>query len=190
MSIIISYSFQAAGFRLQGAECRMLILILTLVLLFYANVTAQNPVSYVDPLIGTAPATTLSARRHSEGSEQKGQTFPAVGRPFGMTQWTPETRTTELKCISPYYYDDSFITGFRGSHWMSGSCTQDYGTFTIMPFVATRPDTLTKQPVSAYSHTNETASPFYYSVLLSDFGILSELTGSVRAGIMRFTFPG
>jgi hypothetical protein len=84
-------------------------------------------IRYVDPLIGTGPARTVSALRHSEsGSEDKGQTFPAVGRPFGMTQWTPETRTTENKCVSPYYYSDSRITGFRGSHWMSGSCTQCY----------------------------------------------------------------
>jgi len=150
----------------------------------------RDPVSYVDPLIGTAPATTVSAARHSAGSEQKGQTFPAVGQPFGMTQWTPETRTTELKCISPYYFDDKNITGFRGSHWMSGSCTQDYGTFTVMPFVADRPDKVTQEPVSAYNHSSESSSPFYYSVLLNDSGILSELTGSVRSGIMRFTFPG
>jgi len=33
----------------------------------------------------------------------------------------------------PYYYEDSKIQGFRASHWMSGSCTQDYGSVTIMP---------------------------------------------------------
>ena len=88
------------------------------------SVNAQTPVKYVNTLVGTGPATTESAKRHSEaGSELKGQTFPGVGRPFGMTQWTPETQVTELKCISPYYYNDRYITGFRGSHWMSGSCT-------------------------------------------------------------------
>ena len=98
---------------------------------------SQTPLQYVNTLIGTAPATTESARKHSEaGSELRGQTFPAVGRPFGMTQWTPETRLTELKCISPYYYNDKYITGFRGSHWMSGSCTQDYGSASIMPFTS------------------------------------------------------
>ena len=110
-----------------------------LLLLFFVPLTcmAQQPIQYVDPLVGTAPATTESAKKHSEASsELKGQTFPAVGRPFGMTQWTPETRRTELKCISPYYYTDKYITGFRGSHWMSGSCTQDYGSATLMPFTS------------------------------------------------------
>jgi predicted alpha-1,2-mannosidase len=154
-------------------------------------VTAQVPYKYVDPLIGTGPARTVSALRHSEsGSEEKGQNFPAVGRPFGMTQWTPETRTTEDKCVSPYYYNDKYITGFRGSHWMSGSCTQDYGSITLMPFTTNVADTLKHAPVSKFSHRNETSSPGYYRLLLDNSGIVSELTGSVRSGMMRFTFPG
>jgi len=154
-------------------------------------VTAQVPYKYVDPLIGTGPARTVSALRHSEsGSEDKGQNFPAVGRPFGMTQWTPETRTTEEKCVSPYYYNDKYITGFRGSHWMSGSCTQDYGSVTLMPFTTSVTDTLNHAPVSKFSHRNETSSPGYYRLLLDNSGIVSEITGSVRSGMMRFTFPG
>ena len=107
-----------------------------------------------------------------------------------MTQWTPETRTTEDKCVSPYYYNDKLITGFRGSHWMSGSCTQDYGSLTLMPFTTGKPDTLSHTPVSKFNHKNETATPAYYSLLLDNSGILAELTGSVRSGMMRFTFPG
>lgn len=159
-------------------------------LLLTGTILAQSPLNYVNPLIGTAPATTESAKRHGAGTEEKGQTFPAIGRPFGMTQWTPETRTTEEKCISPYYYNDKYITGFRGSHWMSGSCTQDYGSATIMPFTTSKPDTLTKAPVSRYSHKNETASPAFYRVLLDNSGVVAELTGSVRSGMLRFTFPG
>jgi len=151
---------------------------------------AQPPLRYVNTLIGTAPAATESAKKHGSGTEDKGQTFPAVGRPFGMTQWTPETRTTETKCVSPYYYNDKFITGFRGSHWMSGSCTQDYGSATIMPFATSKPDTLTRNPVSGFSHKNETVNPSYYSLSLDNYNITAELTGSVRTGLMRFTFTG
>jgi predicted alpha-1,2-mannosidase len=168
----------------------MKILISILQIFFCALLSAQSPLQYVNPFIGTAPSTTESAKRHGAGTEEKGQTFPAIGQPFGMTQWTPETRTTEEKCISPYYYNDKYITGFRGSHWMSGSCTQDYGSASIMPFTTSRPDTLTTAPVSKYSHKNETASPAYYRVLLDNYSITAELTGSVRSGIMRFTFPG
>jgi predicted alpha-1,2-mannosidase len=107
-----------------------------------------------------------------------------------MTQLTPETRTTENKCISPYYYKDKFITGFRASHWMSGSCTQDYGSLTIMPFTSDDPGSVKESPVSSFRHNNETSTPAYYSVLLDDFAIKGELTGSERSGIMRFTFTG
>jgi predicted alpha-1,2-mannosidase len=153
---------------------------------------SQSAIQFVEPLIGTAQADTESAVKHSEaGLEIKGQTFPAVGHPFGMTQWTPETRTTETKCISPYYYNDKLITGFRGSHWMSGSCTQDYGSVTVMPFSTNRIDTLKNfPPVSGYSHKNETATPSYYRVLLESFNIQAELTATVRSGILRFVYSG
>ena len=153
-------------------------------------VTAQPPIQYVNTLIGTAPSTTESAKRHGSGTEDKGQTFPGVGRPFGMTQWTPETRATEVKCVSPYYYNDRNITGFRGTHWMSGSCTQDYGSTTIMPFTSVRPDTIKHSPVSKFSHKNETATPAYYSLELDSYQVKAEITGSSRSGMMRFTFPG
>jgi predicted alpha-1,2-mannosidase len=159
-------------------------------LLLPSTLFAQSLVQYVDPLIGTAPATTESAKKHSEaGSELSGQTFPGVGRPFGMTQWTPETRTTEDKCISPYYYNDIYITGFRGTHWMSGSCTQDYGSATLMPFVSDRIDSLKSRPSSRFNHQKETSSPVHYSVELEDFGINAELSGSVRSAMMRFNYP-
>lgn len=169
---------------------RLIMRFILWLLLLPVSTSAQSLVQYVDPLIGTAPATTKSAQKHSEaGSELKGQTFPAVGRPFGMTQWTPETRITEDKCISPYYYNDQYITGFRGTHWMSGSCTQDYGSATFMPFVSDRIDTLKSRPSSRFSHHDETSSPAYYQVTLNDFGINAELTGSVRSGMMRFNYP-
>ena len=157
---------------------------------FCVILSAQPPLQYVNTLIGTAPATTDAAKKHSSGTEVKGQTFPAVGRPFGMTQWTPETQTTEYKCVSPYYYNDRYITGFRGSHWMSGSCTQDYGSATLMPFTTAKPDTLTRAPVSKFNHRKELASPASYQVELDNFGITVELAGSVRSGMMRFTYPG
>ncbi|HEX2968563.1 MAG TPA: GH92 family glycosyl hydrolase [Bacteroidales bacterium] len=161
-----------------------------LILLFPSLVAAQTPYKYVDPLIGTGTAKTAAALKHGSGTESKGQTFPAVGRPFGMTQWTPETRTTELKCVAPYYYNDKYITGFRGSHWMSGSCTQDYGSITLMPFTTGNTDTLKHIQSSKFNHKNEISQPAYYRVTLDNSGIIAELAGSVRSGIMRFSFPG
>ena len=176
------------------SEYREMKLLLTLLLFFSFTITAinsQSLINYADPLIGTAPTKAASALRHTDpGSEETGQTIPAVGRPFGMTQWTPETRTTELKCVSPYFYNDKYITGFRGSHWLSGGCTQDYGSVTLMPFTTNLPDTLIHNPSSRFSHKKETSTPAYYRLLLDNSDIIAELTGSVRSGMMRFTFTG
>ena len=96
---------------------------------------AQPKLHYVQPLCGTAPSTTVAALKHSEegSKEMNANTIPAVTLPFAMTQWTPQTRSGETKCIAPYYYKDSLFSGFRGTHWISGSCMQDYGSVTIMP---------------------------------------------------------
>ncbi|HWZ00858.1 MAG TPA: GH92 family glycosyl hydrolase [Edaphobacter sp.] len=127
----------------------------------------------VDPRIGTA---------------NDGQTYPVVGMPFGMTGWTPETQPTEGKCLSPYYDKDPKLTGFRGSHWLSGSCTQDYGSVTVMPTVGV----LKISPLaraSLFRHATEVMSPAYYSVMLDDYRTRVEMTGTMRSGMLRITFP-
>ncbi len=78
------------------------------------------PVAYVNPMIGTT---------------MEGNVSPNVGVPFGMTQWTPQTRPPGKKGVPPYQYYDPMIQGFRASHWLSGGATQDYGSMTIMPIV-------------------------------------------------------
>jgi predicted alpha-1,2-mannosidase len=42
---------------------------------------------------------------------------------------------------------------------------------------------------SRFSHDEESARPGYYSVVLKDFGIKTELTTSLHAGMHRYTFP-
>lgn len=153
----------------------------------YAQVPS-SPIEFVRPLIGSAPATTPSAQAHSEsGSELKGQTVPMVGVPFGMTYWTPQTRAKETKCIAPYYYTDSTFQGFRGTHWLNGSCVQDYGSLTIMPLSGT----LRTDPVARaipFSHAQERSSPAYYALSLPEAGIEAQLTATARAGLLAFRF--
>ncbi|MGD0777599.1 MAG: glycoside hydrolase family 92 protein, partial [Candidatus Solibacter sp.] len=134
---------------------------------------AQQPAGLVDPLIGTAG---------------DGQTYPAAGVPFGMTQWTPQTRAGEVKCIAPYYAKDTRIQGFRGTHFLSGSCVQDYGSTTVM---ATTGDLKTAPDAraSAFSRDSERARPDRYQVTLADYGIRASLTGTTRSGLLRFRFP-
>ena len=85
-----------------------------------AAVAAPTPVDWVNPYIGTA----------GSGSEYGG-TMPLVTPPFGMTQWTPQTRQNRVS-VSSYNYADRNIQGFIGTHqaaiWMG-----DYGYVTLVP---------------------------------------------------------
>ena len=128
-----------------------------------------SPVDLVNPLIGTAA---------------EGQTFPGVGEPFAMTAWTPETRRGENKCIAPYYVADTKLYGFRGSHFLSGSCTQDYGSMTMMPGSGE----IRAEASSAFVHQDEQRHPYLYSVLLQDDQIQAAVTSSKRSGFLRFRF--
>ncbi|RMG73684.1 MAG: glycoside hydrolase family 92 protein, partial [Bacteroidetes bacterium] len=96
--------------------------------------------------------------------------------------WTPETRVSVAKCVSPYYYDDSLLTGFRASHWMSGSCTQDYGSYTLAPVMGGERWRRGKlaQPLD---HRREQARPDRYDLELE--GLSVSLTAGTYAGLLR-----
>jgi len=152
---------------------------MSLALLFVLSFAASaqpaqdaTPYDLVTPHIGTA---------------NEGQTSPIVGEPFAMTGWTPETRSTEKKCIAPYYFSDTRLTGIRATHWMSGSCTQEYGSVTLM----TTSGDLHPDPESraaSFKHTDEVSQPAFYSVHLPAYNETVEVTGGVRAGILRSTY--
>jgi putative alpha-1,2-mannosidase len=139
----------------------------TLLLLLLSSCAFAQQVKYVNPLMGTSAATTISAEKHGAGTEMLANVIPAVGLPFGMLQLSPQTRTTEKKCQAPYYYKDETSSGYRLTHWLSGSCTQDYGSVTIMP-VTSGGNTL--------DHTKEISQP-----------VQTELTGTLRCGMLQFT---
>lgn len=148
---------------------------------------AMHRTELIDTRVGSAAAVTRTAGRFGKGSEEHGQTVPAVGVPHGMTLWTPQTQDTEQKCIAPYYFTDSLFQGFRNSHWISGGCTQDYGSMTLSA-ISGKLRTAPESRATKIDHNFEIASPDYYSVRLSREGIQAEMTGLSRSGIFRFTY--
>ncbi|HAZ02148.1 MAG: hypothetical protein A2W90_22720 [Bacteroidetes bacterium GWF2_42_66] len=152
---------------------------------------AQSPVKYVNPLIGTAVATVGSGAKHGGGTENNAMVQPSVTMPFGMTNWTPQTTNTEKKCVSSYYYKDPLIAGFRGSHWLSGSCVQEYGSMAIMPVSGQLICNPAKRG-SGFSHEKEFSGPHYYKVELDRYNVTAEMTATTRCGMFCFTFhtPG
>ena len=141
--------------------------------------------SALNTMVGTAPANTKTAGLFGKGSEEHGQTLPAVLVPNGQTFWTPQTRDTERKCVAPYYYNDTLFQGIRASHWLVGGCTQDYGSFTVSAFTRSLPnDTL---HATRFGHADEVSHPHYYAVTLPDEQLRLELTALSHSAILRLT---
>ena len=140
----------------------------------------------LNTMVGTAPANTKTAGLFGKGSEEHGQTLPAVLAPNGQNFWTPQTRDTEKKCLAPYYYTDSLFQGIRNSHWIVGGCTQDYGSFTLAALTGQlrlRPE----ERATLFTHADEISHPHYYAVRLPHEHLKIELTGSSHTAIFRIT---
>lgn len=148
---------------------------------------AAQALDIIDTRVGTAYATTRTAGMFGKGSEEHGQTVPAVGVPHGMNLWIPQTRDTEQKCIAPYYFADTLLQGFRNSHWINGGCTQDYGSMTLQA-LSGKLRTSVEGRATPMDRATETARPDYYAVTLPSEGIKAEMAGLSRSAIMRFTY--
>eukprot|EP00301_Raphidiophrys_heterophryoidea_P020085 c4869_g1_i1.p1 GENE.c4869_g1_i1~~c4869_g1_i1.p1 ORF type:complete len:743 (+),score=185.47 c4869_g1_i1:46-2229(+) len=136
-------------------------------------VRGLTPIDYVDPLSGTAHSC-------------QGNVFPAVGSPSAMTHWTPDTTGNQTKCVAPYYYEANTLVGFRGTHFISGSCMQDFGSFTIMPMTKSL-RVLPEDRATPFSHSQESSKPHLYQVQLPLEGLNVSLTGTVRSGMLQAT---
>ncbi len=140
----------------------------------------------LNTMVGTAPANTKTAGLFGKGSEEHGQTLPAVLAPNGQNFWTPQTRDTEKKCLAPYYYTDSLFQGIRNSHWIVGGCTQDYGSFTLAAMggpLRLKPE----ERATPFSHADEISHPHYYAVRLPKEHLKLEMTATSHTAIFRIT---
>ncbi|MEO6521967.1 MAG: GH92 family glycosyl hydrolase [Mucilaginibacter sp.] len=157
----------------------------SILLVFWFSVACgQDVVQYVQPMAGTASATTAAALKHGSVLANFANTIPAVTVPFGMTQWTAQTQPGETKCIPPYYYKDDQFSGLRGSHWISGSCMQDYGSFTVMPITG---KLKTRGYAATFDHADEIAAPNLYQINLKQYQLKAAVTATERCGMMQFT---
>ncbi|MFI5754940.1 GH92 family glycosyl hydrolase [Streptomyces sp. NPDC051569] len=141
----------------------------------------KDPVSYVDPLIGTTNA---------------GNTYPGAVQPFGMLAWSPQnSRGSQVSTPAPggYEYGATKIRGFSLTHLNGVGCYGANGDIPVMPYVGDVDSSPTADSTDAtyaatFSHANETAKAGYYRVGL-DSGASAELTATARTGSGRFGFP-
>ena len=140
-----------------------------------ATASNQEPVNYVNPLVGTQSSFELST----------GNTYPAIAMPWGMNFWVPQTG--KMGDGWQYTYDAHKIRGFKQTHQPS-PWINDYGQFSLMPTVG-EPVFDENKRASWFSHKAEEATPYYYKVYLADYDIIAEMAPTDRAAILRFTFP-
>jgi predicted alpha-1,2-mannosidase len=150
--------------------------IFLLFILFTQLLLSQNYIQYVNPFIGTG---------------LQGHTYPGAAVPFGMVQLSPDNGKSGWEYSSGYHYSDSIIVGFSHTH-LSGTGIGDLYDIQFMPASFSQnlsDDKLLMQKFqSKYDHQNESASPGYYTVLLKDYNIESQLTASLRSGLQKHTF--
>ncbi|HVV05345.1 MAG TPA: GH92 family glycosyl hydrolase [Puia sp.] len=163
----------------------LLLIFIAIALTDLCNAQQRQPrqeVDYVNTIIGTPYAG------FAEGLEGGG-TIPAVGLPYAMTNFLPQTGESKMGRTS-YVYEDRTVMGFLASHqptvWMG-----DYGYVSVMPQVGAL-KTLPHDRALPFDHTDEVTKPYYYSVVLNAGGqqkIRAEIAAASRAAIFRFTFP-
>ena len=134
-----------------------------------------DPANWVNPLMGTDSKPDLS----------NGNTYPAVGLPWGMNYWSAQTGTMGNGWM--YQYAADKIRGFKQTHqpspWMN-----DYGQFAIMP-VTGKMKFDQDDRASWFSHKSEISKPYYYSVYLADADVTAEMTTTERAAHFQFNYP-
>jgi predicted alpha-1,2-mannosidase len=158
-------------------QIRLIILFITFFIQF--NFAAQEPVTYVNPFIGTS---------------NFGATNPGAIAPRGMASVSPfnvaGAQNLPLEKDSrwlstPYVNENTFLTGFSHVN-LSGVGCPDLGVILAIP---TTGELETNYLRYGTTYTNEVAKPGYYSVQLSKYNVKAELTATTRVGISNYSFP-
>ena len=127
---------------------------------------------FVDPRIGTG---------------DHGHVFLGANVPFGMVNAGPTQVETGWDWCSGYHESGTKIVGFAQTH-LSGTGCSDLGDVAIMPTV--KNVTLTRDGLATpFSHDTEQVRPGYYSVVLPESGIRTEVTATRRTALYRITYP-
>jgi len=140
----------------------------------------NQPINYVNPFIGT---------------RYFGHTFPGASLPWAMVHVSPDCSTKGWTYAAGYNWSDNTIMGFSHTHY-SGVGMTSGGDILFQPVVNNNLQIVPgskENPNEGYrsrfDHSDEIATPGYYSVFLKDYNIKAELTTTKRVAFHRYTFP-
>lgn len=131
--------------------------------------------------------TYQSLTMHSMGSENGGNNFPGVARPFGMVKLGPDLLDSKTDAYSGYLSKGNF-SGFSMMHEQGTGGAPKYGTVSQLPLVGDVKDPLSNITVGRSNENEDEASVGYYKVQTAE-GVTVELGASAHAGMYRYTFP-
>ena len=163
----------------MGAR-RMLRTAALALLLGAAPALAQTPAEYVDPFIGTTNFGTTNPGAVVPNGMMAVVPFNVMGS--DLNRYDKDARWWS----TPYEYHNKFFTGFAHGA-LSGVGCPDMGSLLTM---ATTGELEVDYRNYGSEYRDEEASPGYYAVTLSKYGIRAEATASPRTSVERYTFPG
>lgn len=154
------------------------LLLSLLCVLLSCTQSVKQPVDWVDTQLGATHCRWFF--------------YTPAALPFGMAKLAPTTDAYGSPgSWLPNGYDDrhTSIEGFAHFHefQIGGIVTMPVvGTLKTLPGSLENPDSGYR---SRFEKSSEKASPGYYGVTLSDYGIKAELTATERVGYHRYTYP-
>ncbi|RDL36111.1 putative alpha-1,2-mannosidase [Venustampulla echinocandica] len=119
------------------------------------------------------------------GTENGGNDFPGVARPFGMVKLGPDLLKTGADSYSGYLKDGNF-SGFSMMHEQGTGGAPKYGTVSQLPLVGTISNP--SSSITVGRARPDSGSLGYYNALTSD-NVVVELAATSRAGMYQYTFP-
>ncbi|MBQ3576325.1 MAG: glycoside hydrolase family 92 protein, partial [Coprobacter sp.] len=152
---------------------RAITIFLLLFALSFVN-KAESLVDYVNPLMGTESTFSFS----------HGNTYPAVALPWGVNFWSPQTGENRNGWM--YAYSDTVIRGFKQTHQPS-PWINDYAVLSVMPLSGELKINHKERGVG-FSHQNEEAHPYLYSVMM-DNGVRVSLTPTRTSSVIEVEYP-
>lgn len=153
---------------------RKIIAIIILIFTLSFSPKAENFVDYVNTLMGTESTYSFS----------HGNTYPAVAVPWGVNFWSPQTGENRNGWM--YAYTDTIIRGFKQTHQPS-PWINDYAVLSVMP-LSEKLKINHKDRGVAFSHDNEEAHPYLYSVKM-DNGVKVSIAPTRTSSIMQVEYP-
>ncbi|TVY83525.1 putative secreted glycosidase [Lachnellula suecica] len=119
------------------------------------------------------------------GTQNGGNDFPGVARPFGMVKLGPDLLVSGTDSYSGYLPNGNF-SGFSMMHEQGTGGAPKYGTVAQLPLIGNISNPLSSITVGR-SGTDQ-GSVGYYKATTSD-NVVVELAASSRAGMYQYTFP-